>query len=94
MAVDALNRVSNEPLRDYYLRMEERGRLCASDVAHTLGWWRRDRAKRADVTRVRRVLGLAACHKDGRAYIQKELDYDVAVRLVRAMDMDPFEAGV
>lgn len=92
MAVPKTDRVPVGPLRDRFEFLERRYGWTAADVARDLGWWRN--ATKADVSRVKRSLGLSVHHAEGRQRMQQYTSYDQAVRLCRALDMDPFEAGV
>ena len=80
MAKEPARRVALAPLREAFLRSE----LTPSDVARRVGY---ERGGRPDTLRVRRVLGLTDEPKSA-------VNYDVAMLLVRALDIDPASVGV
>lgn len=97
MAIAKQDQIPLTPLRERFAYLEERYGITAADIARELGWTRKKRARDGalDVTRVKRALGLVENHdRGGCTYVQQYTSYEQAVRLCRALDMDPFEAGV
>jgi hypothetical protein len=93
------DRVPNAPLREAFLASG----LSAKVVAERLGWMRRPtpatrrRGHLADDTRVRSALGLkrSAPSRHGRVpTVRQTLDYDVALQIARALDLDPVDVGL
>jgi hypothetical protein len=94
--VSTSTRVSIAPLTARFQYLERRYGWTAYRVAEDLNWTRKEKGTvKFDTTRVRRTLGLVD-KVDGRGNrgTQQYTSYDQAVRLCRALDMDPFEAGV
>lgn len=98
------DRVPTAPLREAYLRLKSKGEVNAEVMAIRMDWWRSPKHKGgthdADSTRVLKRLGIneQTCTKilnDGtvRRYRQRSetVGYDLAVRLIRAMDLDPVD---
>jgi hypothetical protein len=87
-------RVSNEPLRERFRQLQRVYGISASDICKEMGWTRADHGP--DTSRLMRTLGLSPHYGTKRASnrLQAFCSYDQAVRLCRALDMDPFEAGV
>lgn len=85
MPAATLDQVPNAPLRERYLVLAERDGLTLSRLAELAGV--------SDSTAVARMLGLRldARFAGGR---RESVDYDRAVRIARALGLDPFEAGV
>ena len=86
------DRVPNDLLREAYLRARNTG-VTPTDVARACGWVRprkRYRHDQADVSRVKRMLGLVA----NEGYFHKTVAYDDAVRITLALGLDPVDLGV
>jgi hypothetical protein len=83
--------VSNEPLRARFEQLNRHYGVTMSDVALDLGWGTQ---ARPHTNLVAWSLGLKARSRKGRAKLQERVTYNQAVRLCRALDMDPHEAGV
>lgn len=103
MSVAIADQVSNRPLRERFLLLQEREGLSASEVAMRAGFVKRtaDGREKVDTSYVLRVLGLmtwASCKKaNGKrydGYKSKVVSYDMAVRLADALNMDYWDAGV
>jgi len=95
---ETLLAVPNEPLRERFLVMRQRGELTAMTVAVKLGWYAciskgsgRSKDKRGDTVRVLRTLGLST---NGDGTVRERVGYESAVELAHALGMDPHEAGV
>lgn len=89
------NAVPVAPLREHFIRAYNRDELTARDVAERMGWVRTHDGV-PDSTRVMRALGLAQKTSRGgspRRYTTV-LEYETALRLAKALGMDPHEAGV
>lgn len=82
--------VPNKVLRERFEEMRGKG-MTVTDLAKELGW---RSSNKWDTTRVNRVLGLATWKKTGGQRRQVFVTYEMAVCLCRALDMDPYEAGV
>lgn len=79
--------VSVKPLKDKFLENEEKqGRGYTSEVCMALGW--RNTKGYADTSRLKRQLGIAS---KGTAGISERIDYDIAVSICRAMNIDPID---
>jgi hypothetical protein len=96
-AEQMVDRVPNGPLREAYLRRSTDIRQ--TDVARAGGWIRSDdRPDHADITTIKRLLGIAPFHSyhGGKRYTsyRKTIAYDDAVRLVLALGLDPVTYGV
>lgn len=91
MAVCAEDLVPNEALRKRFEHLNGQGYLTTTDLAKELQW---TSSGKWDTSRVRRVLGLATWKRRGGERRQDFVTYEQAVRLCRALDMDPYEAGV
>ncbi len=65
----------------------KRSGLSKSELARRMGWERR----RPDVHRVNQYLGMEDSSSGQK---RKRVTYHVALRLCRAMNIDPFECGV
>lgn len=85
-------RVPVGPFQERYHELCERG-ATASELAVRAGFLDRNKG---DVSRLRRALGLKAeAPRNGnRRYTAGWITYETAERLMRALDMDPFEAGL
>jgi hypothetical protein len=81
--------ISNEALRQAYLRARSRGRD-EIDIVLDLGW--RDRSGRPDTVRLRRSLGLSP--DGGKGITRQRVTYRVAVAITRAIGADPVEVGI
>lgn len=92
------------PLREVFLRMEPGSRTsshpgrypkdAANLIAERLGWY--DHNGRLDGPRVRRALGLRL-YPVGHGYppaTRRHVTRDMAVRMCRAMDLDPVDFGL
>ena len=88
--VERLEHVPVGPLRDRYRQLEARG-VTASDICRELGWFL---GGKPDVTRLKRRLGITPNISRGERLLQTHMGYEMAVALAKAMDLDPFEAGV
>lgn len=90
--------VDLEPLRARFLELESNDLISRTELARVLGWYREpssgnQRSQRhhglvPDTGRVTRVLGL----KSGQS--KRHVSYDNAVRLCRALHLDPVDVGV
>lgn len=95
MPVRTRELVTVAPLRMRFLQLERRYGTTSADIARELGWTRKKNGRaQLDSPRVRRALGLTDRTRQGARVAQEYVSYDQAVRLARALDMDPFEAGV
>lgn len=84
--------ISNQRLRQEFVRRRGLGWLTARDLAFRMGWVK---GTRPDESRVYRVLGLSVSyHRSGRTYKQRTVSYEMAVDLSRAMNCDPWEVGL
>lgn len=93
--------ISVEPFRDRFLRMRARGEITAIGLADELGWYRRPSpAMRRtgpvipDAGRVHRTLGVTGQISRGGRYYRERVSYDMAARLCKALNLDPWEAGI
>jgi hypothetical protein len=91
MTMATLNLVSNAPLRREALRKVERG-MTWTELAEAAGMMDNGPRGHADTTRLKRRLGLTGDARTGR--ISGRVRYETAVRLARALELDPHEAGV
>lgn len=98
MKSKAIDLIPVAPLREAF----EQSGLRACDVAHALGWTRRDGGS-ADTQRVRRSLGLTHytstwMKADGTRLktraVNETIGYDHAVRFAAAIGVDPVEVGL
>ena len=90
--------VDLEPLRARFLELESNNLMSRTELARALGWYREpssgnQRSHRyhglvPDTGRVTRVLGLKSGHP------KRQVSYDNAVRLCRALHLDPVDVGV
>lgn len=69
------------------------------DIARRMDWYIRCHSHgkvyvRVDVVRVGRRLGRLAYHSNGRKRYQKHMDYDTAVRICAAANIDPVDVGL
>lgn len=96
-AYPSLDRVPVGPFRIRFVQLERRGVMSRTELARVLGWSRRPPASMRrrghvhaipDTGRVSAVLGMKA----GSA--KRTIAYDTAVRLCRALDMDPVDCGI
>lgn len=78
--------VSNGPLREAFMRSP----LSQSELARRLGWMR----VTPDYVRVRRALGLKRDNAGAPSRWRREIDYDTAVSMCRAMGVDPVDVGL
>ena len=87
-------RVPREPFIEAY----ERSGLPANEVALRIGMTRKRRGRaEGDSTSLLRLLGLAPDVSRGyRSFRPRDgdIDYDLGVRLARALDVDPVDLGV
>lgn len=93
MKANGLDRIDVTPLREAF----ERSGRSLSDVAYELGWTQRwaDGHTVANTSKVARTLGMMMqANGKGTRYMQRTVSYDMAVRLVRAIDCDPVDVGV
>ena len=72
-----------------------------SELAFRMGYVRKDKrtanldGKAADITRLKRRLGVVdEYHSNGRRYRTKGISYEIAVRVVKALERDPVDFGV
>jgi hypothetical protein len=91
-----IDRVDNTVLRDAVLRLGvEPGAL-----AKSIGWMARHKGYEiGDSTRMKRTLGLAPIGRrkrdpEGFARFQQTVGYDDAVKITRALGLDPVDVGV
>ena len=92
------DRVSNEGLREAFLRTTNSG-VSQASIARHCGWMRtRARAPMGDVTHLKRLLGVTPFHSyhAGKryTYYRKTVSYDDAVKIALAIGADPFEVGI
>lgn len=80
-----------EVFRDRFLKLQARDGLTYGQLARRLDYFERGRP---DINRARRDIGLGLCHYRGRGHFKQVVSYDMAVRLCRALDLDPFECGI
>jgi transcriptional regulator with XRE-family HTH domain len=83
------DRVPVAPFRERFERLAEREELTLAELASRMGWINARRGT-PDIQRSQRVLGLVQHGKSYRQYV----DYELAIRLCDALDLDYFEAGV
>jgi hypothetical protein len=86
-------RVSNEPLRERYLELYAREEITLGAIALELGWRRSPTDPAPDARRVGRALGVKP-EKGRGTYYRRHVNYETAVALCRALDMDPIDAGI
>lgn len=88
------NHVPNEVFRERFLELGEREGLTAAQLGARLGWFnnrRADQGEYGDTTRVLRALGLRPeAGGEARRFVQ----YETAVVLARALDLDPVDVGI
>lgn len=84
--------IDNAPIREAVKRAVSRG-VTLSEICHRLGWERGD--GNAETSRLRRRIGDMP-HIAGSGYltIAKTMHYDIAVQIVRALDLDPVDLGL
>ncbi len=89
MTVPMEDRIPVEPIREAF----QRSGLTLSELAKEAGLTARDKGKpKADTSRAARMLGLKAQKSgDGFHYINQFMRYENALRLVRAMGLDPVD---
>lgn len=77
------------PLADAFLRSGMTG----GEVAQVLGW--KHSNGRWDGTRVKRTLGLVK-QQDGKGYVYKNrrMQYDTALRICAALNLDPVDVNL
>ncbi len=84
-----MKRVPVAPFREAF----ERSGMSASEVCRRLGWI--DSRGKPESTRLLRSLGLKDhYHRDGVRRLTQNIDYERAVRIARALDVDPVDVGV
>ncbi len=91
MSTSIADRIDVAPFREAF----ERSDISLRTVAERCGWMRsateRGRTvRRGDDGRARRVLGMMPDHGG----YQRQMTYEMAVRLCRAMDLEPVDMGV
>lgn len=85
--------ISNELLREKFLRQEKIGEVTAAEVAGRCGWEAPEKKTgrmKPDSSRVNRTLGVVAENGTFRTEITEES----AVLLARALHLDPWEVGL
>jgi hypothetical protein len=92
------------PFRERFLEMQTRGEMTLSELCIHVGWVyrpapsrlqaerRRPGSIKADTSRASRVLGLS--RRPDCMVHQEHINYEQGVRLMRALGMDPHEAGL
>lgn len=88
-----MSKVSNKYLRARYEHLAEKENLTLADVALRCDWETNDKrtnSLKPDSSRVGRKLGLV---KDGGVY-KTEVDEGDALKLCRAMHLDPMDIGL
>lgn len=87
------DQVSNEALREAFLRLEASGELTSKDVAQALNWYEHD--GRPDSQRFRRTLGLVESSggQTRKPYIRQSIHWDNVGPICRAMGLIPAELG-
>lgn len=91
-------RVPIEPFQRRFKELEIKEGLTRTEVAKRLGWYRSDN-NRLDERRVSRALGLKKDSSHDRQgnllhYTLTNVYYETAEQLVKALEMDPHEAGI
>jgi hypothetical protein len=81
--------VSVKPLQQKLLEAEERGTE-TSEICYRLGWTNTEGY--GDTSKLKRVLGIMP-QKKGMP-LTKEIKYDIAVEICRALRVDPHEVNV
>jgi hypothetical protein len=83
------------PIRDAFLASG----ISGNELARRLGWFRRHSVHGRvipDQTRARRAVGVTP-HNPGHGYpprLRERVTEDMALRLMRALDLDPWEVGL
>lgn len=84
--------VENAPIREAFLRQQESGQLTATELAKRIGWLD---GNGGDYSRMMRRLGLVedVTVKKGKRYARmaRRMNYADAVRIVRALGLDPVD---
>ena len=82
------------PLQREYLRQLSLGLFSESEFAQWIGYCQQARfGGHGDVTRLRRTLGLMK-QSGGLKSINKHMRYDTAVKITKALNLDPVDMGV
>lgn len=92
-----LNMIPLGPFQEAFRRQQKLGALSARELAERLGWMRNTAGKSTgDATKALRYLGLAPqrCGHSGKLTRRKRVSYENAVKLARALNLDPFECGI
>lgn len=92
-------RISVEPLRKAVLKYIKDREMTYEEFCRQIDWLEtRTRngvtRTRGDTRRLTRVLGLSEDTSRGKSWYHKEINYDTAVILVRAIGHDPWEYGI
>ncbi len=87
--------LDNKPIREAVEHAERHG-MSKSLICERLGWTRTRRGKRSSETSQldRRIGRRADVGRQGEHYLSRTIHYDVAVKIVRAIDRDPYEFGL
>jgi CHAD domain-containing protein len=86
-------KVSNESLRARYQHLEEKEKLTLADVALRCDWETQDKrtnSLKPDSSRVARKLGLVR----DNGVLKTEIEERDALKLCRAMHLDPIDIGL
>ena len=80
------------PIRNAVLKYISNGNTKAQ-ICRSLGLIRNNKV---DTTRLDRLLGIASTKSNGikRDYPNKRIKYDIAVRIIRAINLDPVDFGL
>ena len=78
-----------QPIRDAVLKYISNGNT-KSQICRSSG------IIKSDTTRLDRLLGIAPTSSNGikREYPNKRIKYDIAVRIIRAINLDPVDFGL
>ncbi len=84
--------LDNKPIREAVERAEEHG-MTKSMICERLGWTKVRRGKKSSETSQldRRIGRRFDSDRRGGHYLSHQIHYDVAVKIVRAIDRDPYE---
>ena len=97
--IERMELVSNEPFRDFYLRVAQH-RDTPTEIAARAGFYhggrRADGSKVGDASYLLRLLGLKESpSKTGYpSYVREWIPYETGVKLADALGLDYHEAGV
>jgi hypothetical protein len=86
--------VSVEPIKKAVLEYIDKGNTW-SQIAERMGWmhplWLKPGYYKGDIVRVQRLIGYSRYHSKGHWYIKKMVRYDLAVKLIEAIEREPYE---